>query len=44
MAALCHRISEEKADRVIYVTDAGQSKTHFEMIFKAAEKAAYLRS
>lgn len=42
MAALCHRISEEKADRVIYVTDAGQSKTHFEMIFKAAEKAVYL--
>lgn len=41
MAALYHRIHEEKADRVIYVTDAGQS-LHFQMIFKAAEKAGYL--
>ncbi|MGR3973759.1 MAG: arginine--tRNA ligase [Candidatus Rhabdochlamydia sp.] len=41
MAAICHRIREEKADRIIIVTDAGQS-LHFEMIFKAAEKALYL--
>jgi arginyl-tRNA synthetase len=41
MAALRHRIEIEKADRIIYVTDAGQS-LHFEMIFKAAEKAGYL--
>ncbi len=41
MAALRHRIEEEKADRIIYVTDAGQS-LHFQMIFKAAEKAGYL--
>ncbi len=41
MAAIRHRIEVEKADRIIYVTDAGQS-THFQMIFKAAEKAGYL--
>lgn len=41
MAAIRYRIQEEKADRIIYVTDAGQS-THFQMIFKAAEKAGYL--
>lgn len=41
MAAIRHRIQEEKADRIIYVTDAGQA-THFEMIIKAAEKAGYL--
>lgn len=41
MAAIRHRIVDEKADRIIIVTDAGQS-THFQMIFKAAEKAGYL--
>lgn len=41
MAALRHRIEEEKADRIIIVTDAGQS-LHFQMLFKAAEKAGYL--
>jgi arginyl-tRNA synthetase len=41
MAAIKHRIETEKADRIIYVTDAGQS-IHFQMIFKAAEKAGYL--
>lgn len=40
MAALYHRIHEEKADRIIIVTDAGQS-LHFEMLFKAGEKAGY---
>ncbi|MCH9630557.1 MAG: Arginine--tRNA ligase [Chlamydiia bacterium] len=40
MAALIHRVEEEKADRVIYVVDAGQS-LHFQMVFKAAEKAGY---
>ncbi len=42
MAAIRHRIDVEKADRLIYVTDAGQA-THFQMIFTAAEKAGYLR-
>lgn len=41
MAAIRHRIRDEKADRLIYVTDAGQA-VHFQMIFKAAEKAGYL--
>ena len=41
MAAIRHRIEVEKADRIIYVTDAGQAQ-HFQMIFKAAEKAGYL--
>ncbi|CDZ79525.1 Arginine--tRNA ligase [Candidatus Rubidus massiliensis] len=41
MAAIKHRIFDEKADRLIYVTDAGQS-THFQMIFQAAKKAGFL--
>lgn len=41
MAAIYQRIKDEKADRIIYVTDAGQG-VHFQMIFKAAEKAGYL--
>lgn len=42
MAALRHRIEVEKADRIIYVVDAGQS-THFQMIFQAAKLAGYLK-
>jgi arginyl-tRNA synthetase len=41
LAALRHRIEVEKAEQIIYVVDAGQS-THFQMIFKAGEKAGYL--
>lgn len=41
MAAIYQRIHEEKADRIIYVTDAGQA-IHFQMIFEAAKKACYL--
>lgn len=41
LAAIRQRIETEKADRIIYVTDSGQSQ-HFQMIFKAAEKAGYL--
>lgn len=41
MAAIKHRIETEKGQRLIYVTDSGQS-THFSMIFQAAEKAGYL--
>ena len=41
MACIRQRIEVEKGDRLIYVTDAGQS-THFHMIFKAAEKAGWL--
>lgn len=41
MATIRQRIEEEKADRLIYVTDSGQAQ-HFKMIFMAAEKAGYL--
>lgn len=38
MAALQHRVHVEKAKRIIHVVDLGQS-LHFQMVFKAAEKA-----
>lgn len=41
LAALRHRIFVEKADRIIYITDMGQS-LHFQMLFAAAEKAGWL--
>ena len=41
MAAMRHRIEQEGAERIIVVTDAGQS-LHFQMIEKTAEKAGYL--
>lgn len=41
MATIRQRIRDEKADRIIYVTDAGQA-THFQMVFAAAIKAGYL--
>jgi len=40
LAALRHRLFVEKADRIIYVVDSGQS-LHFQMIFKTAEKAGW---
>jgi len=41
LAAIRHREVDEKADHLIYVTDAGQAQ-HFSMIFQAAEKAGWL--
>ncbi|MBA2369296.1 MAG: arginine--tRNA ligase [Candidatus Protochlamydia sp.] len=41
MATIFHRINQERGERLIYVTDAGQG-VHFQMIFQAAEKAGYL--
>lgn len=41
MATIYQRIHDEHADRLVYVTDAGQ-QLHFQLIFKAAEKAGYL--
>jgi arginyl-tRNA synthetase len=41
MAALRHRINQEHADWIIYVTDSGQS-VHFDMVFEAAKKAGYI--
>jgi len=42
MAALRYRIREERAERILYVTDAGQAQ-HFAMIFAAAAKAGWLK-
>jgi arginyl-tRNA synthetase len=44
LAAIRHRTEfddGEKANRVLYVTDAGQSQ-HFEMVFATAKKAGFL--
>ena len=41
LAALKYRIDKLKADKIIYVTDSGQS-LHFELLFKAANKANWL--
>jgi len=40
LAAMKQRIEEEKADRIIILTDAGQA-LHFTMVSKAAEKAGF---
>lgn len=40
IAALKHRVEEENADWIIYVTDAGQAQ-HFNMVFAACEQAGY---
>ncbi len=40
MAAMKHRVQIEKCNRLIYVTDSGQS-THFAMLFAAAKKVGY---
>lgn len=42
MAAIKQRIEVEKADRIIIVTDAGQT-LHFQMIFRVAEIAGFLK-
>jgi arginyl-tRNA synthetase len=42
IAGLCHRVNEEKAERLIYVTDMGQ-RNHFAMFFKAAEMADFFK-
>jgi len=42
MAAIRQRLEEEKADWIIYVTDAGQ-KGHFDLVFKSAMKAGWLQ-
>jgi arginyl-tRNA synthetase len=41
LAAIRHRIFVEKADRIIIITDSGQS-LHFQMIFAAARKIGWL--
>ncbi|KFK44998.1 hypothetical protein AALP_AA1G330800 [Arabis alpina] len=43
MAALWYRLNEEKAEWIIYVTEAAQ-QGHFDMLFQAARKAGWLPS
>ena len=43
LAAIKHRVKEEHADWLIYVTDSGQS-LHFSMIFAAAKQVGYLQN
>ena len=41
LAALRYRIQEDKAKRIIYVTDAGQSN-HFAQVFQVAKRAGWV--
>ncbi len=41
IAGMRHRIEQEKADRIIVVTDAGQI-LHFQQVVRVCEKAGYL--
>mgnify|MGYP006421177921 CR=1 FL=1 len=41
LAALRYRVEQDGADRIIYVTDAGQS-THFAQVFQVAKRAGWL--
>ena len=41
LAALRYRITEDKAQRIIYVTDSGQSD-HFAQVFQVAQKANWI--
>ncbi len=41
LAALRYRINEDKVDRIIYTTDAGQSN-HFAQIFQVARRAEWI--
>ncbi|XP_011877440.1 PREDICTED: arginine--tRNA ligase, cytoplasmic [Vollenhovia emeryi] len=43
MAAIKHRVEKERADWLIYVTDAGQS-LHFQMLESCAKRAGILKS
>ncbi|GJD10374.1 Arginine--tRNA ligase [Galdieria sulphuraria] len=42
MAAIRYRVKEDKADRILYITDAGQS-LHFSQVFEAAKKIGYAK-
>ncbi|HEY9697967.1 MAG TPA: arginine--tRNA ligase [Trichocoleus sp.] len=41
LAALCYRIQQDHADRIIYVTDAGQAN-HFAQFFQVARRAGWI--
>ena len=40
LAAVQQRVTDEGADRVLYVTDSGQA-THFEQVFQIARRAGW---
>jgi len=40
LAAIRHRVNEENAERIVYVTDQGQ-QLHFKMIFDCAKRAGF---
>lgn len=42
LAAVRYRITEDQADRIIYVTDSGQSN-HFAQFFQVAQRAGWVR-
>ena len=41
LACIQHRLLTLKADRIVYITDAGQ-REHFEMIIATAKKTGWL--
>jgi arginyl-tRNA synthetase len=41
LAAIRYRVNEDQAQRIIYVTDAGQAN-HFAQVFQVAKKAGFL--
>ena len=41
LAALRYRVTQDHAERIIYITDAGQS-THFAQFFQVAERAGWV--
>ena len=41
LAAIRYRINEDKVDRIVYTTDAGQSN-HFAQIFQVARRAGWV--
>ena len=41
LAALRYRITQDQAERIIYITDAGQS-THFAQFFQVAQRAGWV--
>lgn len=43
LAAIKHRLLEEKADEIIILTDLGQAM-HFQMVFAVAQKAGWMKS
>eukprot|EP00871_Galdieria_phlegrea_P004294 jgi/Galph1/4866/GphlegSOOS_G3512.1 len=40
LAAIRYRVSEDKADRILYITDAGQA-LHFSQVFEVSRKIGY---